>query len=103
MTKADIIAEIVSSTGVAKKDVAVTIEAFMNVIRDNMVDGENIYLRGFGTFVVKKRAEKTARNISKNTTITIIILDIRYINTSLHFRIYIKRRIIGIPSKNFII
>ena len=71
MTKADIIAEIVSSTGVAKKDVAVTIEAFMNVIRDNMVDGENIYLRGFGTFVVKKRAEKTARNISKNTTITI--------------------------------
>ena len=71
MTKADIIAEIVASTGVAKKDVAVTIEAFMNVIRDNMVDGENIYLRGFGTFVVKKRAEKTARNISKNTTITI--------------------------------
>ena len=71
MTKADIIAEIVASTGVAKKDVAVTIEAFMNVIRDNMVDGENIYLRGFGTFVVKKRAEKTARNISKQTTIII--------------------------------
>ena len=56
MTKADIIAEIVSSTGVAKKDVAVTIEAFMNVIRDNMVDGENIYLRGFGTFVVEDSA-----------------------------------------------
>ena len=71
MTKADIIAEIVATTGVAKKDVSVSVEAFMKVIRDAMVNEQNIYLRGFGTFVVKKRAEKTARNISKNTTITI--------------------------------
>ncbi len=71
MTKADIIAEIASMTGVAKRDVTVSVEAFMKVIRDAMVNEENIYLRGFGTFVVKKRAEKTARNISKNTTITI--------------------------------
>lgn len=71
MTKADIINEIAATTGVAKKDVAVTVEAMMKVIRDTMVNEENVYLRGFGTFVVKKRAEKTARNISKNTTLTI--------------------------------
>jgi DNA-binding protein HU-beta len=57
MTKADIIAEIASMTGVAKRDVTVSVEAFMKVIRDAMVNEENIYLRGFGTFVVKKRAE----------------------------------------------
>ncbi len=71
MTKADIINEITAMTGVAKKDVTVTVEALMSVIRDTMCNGENVYLRGFGTFVVKKRAEKTARNISKNTTLTI--------------------------------
>lgn len=71
MTKADIINEIASSTGVAKLDVTVTVEAMMKVIRDAMCNEENVYLRGFGTFVVKKRAEKTARNISKNVTITI--------------------------------
>ena len=71
MTKADMINEISAATGVAKKDVTITVEAMMKVIRDAMCNEENVYLRGFGTFVVKKRAEKTARNISKNTTITI--------------------------------
>lgn len=71
MTKADIINEIANTTGVAKRDVTVTVEAMMKVIRDAMCNEENVYLRGFGTFVVKKRAEKTARNISKNTTLTI--------------------------------
>lgn len=71
MTKADIINEIAATTGVAKRDVSVTVEAFMKVIRDTMCEEENVYLRGFGTFVVKKRAEKTARNISKNTTLTV--------------------------------
>ncbi len=71
MTKADIINEIVESTGVAKKDVTVTVEAMMRAIRNAMLAEENVYLRGFGTFVVKKRAAKTARNISQNTTIQI--------------------------------
>ncbi len=71
MTKADIINEISSTTGVAKKDVTVTVEALMKVIRDAMCSGENVYLRGFGTFVVKKRAEKTARNILKEMSIKI--------------------------------
>jgi len=72
MTKADIIEEIVEKTGVARKDVAVTVEAFMDSVKSCMSErGENVYLRGFGTFVVKHRAEKTARNISKNTTLVI--------------------------------
>ncbi|MCD8291128.1 MAG: integration host factor subunit beta, partial [Prevotella sp.] len=69
MTKADIIDKIVESTGVGKKDVSATVEAFMEVIRNSLLEKkENVYLRGFGSFIVKHRAEKTARNISKNTT-----------------------------------
>ena len=76
MTKADIINKIVEDTGLPKKDVAATVEAFMEEIRECMaVQKENVYLRGFGTFVVKHRAEKTARNISKNTTIVIAAHD----------------------------
>ncbi|MBQ0072575.1 MAG: integration host factor subunit beta [Prevotella sp.] len=71
MTKADIITEISNKTGQQKKDVMIVVEGLMQVIRDAMCNEENVYLRGFGTFVVKKRAEKTARNISKNTTLTI--------------------------------
>lgn len=72
MTKAEIINKIVNETGISKKDVAGTIEAFMEEIRQSMaVRKENVYLRGFGTFTVKRRAQKTARNISKNTTLVI--------------------------------
>ncbi len=76
MTKADIVNEISSSTGLPKKDVATTVEAFMEVIKTSLLDRkENVYLRGFGSFIVKHRAEKTARNISKNTTIVIAAHD----------------------------
>ena len=76
MTKADIIEDIVQKTGIARKDVATTVEAFMESVKDSMLEKkENVYLRGFGTFVVKHRAEKTARNISKNTTIVIAAHD----------------------------
>ncbi len=71
MTKADIIAEISTKTGIEKVDVQETVEAFFKVIKNNMINGENVYVRGFGSFVVKKRAQKTARNISKNTAIII--------------------------------
>lgn len=72
MTKAEIINKIAEETGVAKKDVATTVEAFMKEIRESLADNkENVYLRGFGTFTVKRRAAKTARNISKNTTMVI--------------------------------
>jgi len=71
MTKADLINEISKKTGVEKVAVKETVETFMETIKDSLVSGDNVYLRGFGSFVVKKRAEKTARNISKNTTIVI--------------------------------
>ena len=71
MTKADIVAEIAGETGVERNDVAKTVESFMSVIKDSLSKGENVYLRGFGSFIVKQRAEKTGRNISKNTTIII--------------------------------
>ena len=71
MTKAEIVAEIASKTNIEKVAVQQTVEAFMDAIKKAMADGENVYLRGFGSFVVKQRAEKTGRNISKNTTIII--------------------------------
>lgn len=77
MTKADIINKIVGDTGLPKKDVAATVEAFMEEIRNSMAGNkENVYLRGFGTFIIKHRAKKTARNISKNTTMVIDAHDI---------------------------
>ena len=71
MTKADIVNEISEKTGIEKMAVQATVEAFMKTICNSMVEGKNVYLRGFGTFVVKKRAEKIGRNISKNTTVVI--------------------------------
>jgi DNA-binding protein HU-beta len=71
MTKAEIVAEIASKTNIEKVAVQQTVESFMDAIKKAMADGENVYLRGFGSFIVKKRAEKTGRNISKNTTIII--------------------------------
>ncbi|MBR1792163.1 MAG: integration host factor subunit beta [Bacteroidales bacterium] len=71
MTKAEIVADIYQKTGIEKVIIQTTVEEFMNVVKDSMAHGENVYLRGFGSFIIKKRAEKTGRNISKNTTIII--------------------------------
>ncbi len=71
MTKADLVNEIADKTGIEKVDVQVTVEAFMSAVRKSLEKGENVYLRGFGSFVVKKREKKTGRNILKNTTIVI--------------------------------
>jgi len=71
MTKADIVSEIAKSTGVEKVQVQAIVEAFMESIKMSLTQKNNVYLRGFGSFIVKKRAKKVARNISKNTTITI--------------------------------
>ena len=71
MTKADIVSEIAKSTGVEKVQVMAIVEAFMDSVKGSLEAGNNVYLRGFGSFIVKKRAQKVARNISKNTTITI--------------------------------
>lgn len=71
MTKADIVNEISKNTGIEKIAVQKTIESFMDAVKNANTNGKNVYLRGFGSFIVKKRAKKTARNISKNTTIII--------------------------------
>ena len=71
MTKADVVTEIVQETGLDKNEALKAIEAFMTSIKNSLANGQNVYLRGFGSFIVKERAEKTGRNISKNTTIII--------------------------------
>ena len=71
MTKAEIVSEIAKSTGVEKVQVMAIVEAFMDSVKGSLENGKNVYLRGFGSFIIKERAEKVARNISKNTTITI--------------------------------
>ncbi len=77
MTKADIINEVANATGIQKKEVSAVIESFMNSVKDSLLKKkEPVYLRGFGSFIIKHRAAKTARNISKNTTITIAAHDL---------------------------
>ena len=77
MTKADVINKIMEATGLQKREVTVVVESFMETIKESMLkDTENVYLRGFGSFVIKHRAAKTARNITKNTTITISAHDL---------------------------
>lgn len=71
MTKAELVSEISRRTGIEKKQVMETVETFMEVVSDSLVSGEPVYLRGFGSFIIKERAAKTARNITKNTTIQI--------------------------------
>lgn len=71
MTKADIVNEIAKVTGLEKTEVQKVIESFMDTVKDSLAQNKNVYLRGFGSFIVKVRAQKTARNISKNTTIVI--------------------------------
>ena len=71
MTKADIVNEIAKKTGVENVQIQTIVEAFMDEVKTSLEKEENVYLRGFGSFIIKKRAEKVARNISKNTTITI--------------------------------
>jgi DNA-binding protein HU-beta len=71
MTKAEVVNEIAEKTGVEKVAVQAAVETFMKVIKNSLSKGDNVYLRGFGSFVVKRRAEKTGRNISKNTTVII--------------------------------
>ncbi len=71
MTKADIITEIAIKTGIEKNHVQETVEAFMKTLKDSLSSGKNVYLRGFGSFIIKKRAEKTGRNISLKKSIII--------------------------------
>ncbi|MDR0682259.1 MAG: integration host factor subunit beta [Dysgonamonadaceae bacterium] len=78
MTKADIVSAISKNTGIDKASVLASVEGFMDQVMNSMNNGENVYLRGFGSFVVKKRASKAARHIKNETT---IIIPERYVPT----------------------
>lgn len=71
MTKADIVNEIAKNTGIEKVQVQQVVESLMEKVKESLMTGNNVYLRGFGSFIIKRRAQKVARNISRNTTITI--------------------------------
>ena len=73
MTKADIVREIATQTGLEKQAVLQVVEAFMDSVKSSMINGEEVYLRGFGSFIIKHRAEKTARNISSTSPAVMII------------------------------
>lgn len=76
MTKIELVREIASKTGLPSKDVMAIVENLMDTIKSSMENGEEVFLRGFGSFIIKHRADKTARNISKNTTVIIPAHDI---------------------------
>jgi len=88
VTKADIITQISDQTGIDKSDVSTAVEAFFSVVKNSMAEGENIYVRGFGSFVNKKRAKKVARNISKNTA---IIIDEHFIPSFKPSKVFIEK------------
>ena len=90
MTKAEIVAAIAEKTGIERVTVLATVETFMDVVKESMTKGENIYLRGFGSFIIKERAEKTARNISKNVTIKIPAHNIPAFKPSKEFAAKVK-------------
>jgi DNA-binding protein HU-beta len=93
MTKAEIINQIVAQTGIEKPVVTVTVEAIMDTIKQSMVNGENIYLRGFGTFLLKKRAAKTGRNITKGTSVKIAAHYIPAFKAAKEFAIKVKTKV----------
>lgn len=88
MTKADVITEISEKTGIDKSDVSSAVEAFFSVVKESLADGENIYVRGFGSFINKKRARKVARNISKNTA---IIIDEHFIPSFKPSKVFVEK------------
>lgn len=90
MTKAEIVDKISRDTGVEKMAVSKSFEALMETVKDSLGEGENVYLRGFGSFIVKKRAEKIARNISKNSTIIVPAHNIPTFKPANEFRVKVK-------------
>ena len=88
MRKADLVTAISEKTGVPKVDVLVTLETFFKEVKNSLAEGENVYVRGFGSFVNKKRARKIARNISRNTA---IIIDEHYIPSFKPSKVFIEK------------
>ncbi len=93
MTKADIVKEISQNTGIETVIVGKAVESFMETMKDSLAGGSNVYLRGFGSFIVKKRAEKTARNISKNTSVIVPAHNIPSFKPAKEFVAQVKEKV----------
>ena len=91
MTKNDIINEIAKETAIDKRSIQKIVESFMGTVQESLAQNKNIYLRGFGSFIVKKRARKIARDISKNTSVIVPEHYIPYFKPSNSFVDKIKR------------
>jgi DNA-binding protein HU-beta len=88
VTKADVINQIADKTGIDKADVSASVEAFFSIIKSSMASGQNIYVRGFGSFINKKRKKKIARNISRNTA---IVIEEHYIQSFKPAKVFINK------------
>lgn len=87
MTKAEIVNEISLKTGTDRKEVLQIVESFMDNVKISLANGENVYLRGFGSFIVKHRAEKVARNINKNISVVVPAHDVPAFKPSDSFKL----------------
>jgi len=93
MTKAELVNTISNKLGTEKNETQKVVEAFMQEIRTSMYNGDNVYLRGFGSFIIKTRAAKTGRNISKNTAIEIPAHNIPALKPSKSFVEKVKTKV----------
>ena len=100
MRKAELVNIISDKTGVPKVDVLVTLETFFNEVKDSLADGENVYIRGFGSFVIKKRAKKIGRNIKKNKAIEIPEHFIPSFKPAKIFVEQVKDNVTSLPDEN---
>ena len=91
MTKAEVVNEIAKKTGIEKAVVLSTVETFMEVVKESLVNQEPVYLRGFGSFIIKERAEKTARDIHKETTLIIPAHNIPAFKPAKTFAVNVKK------------
>ena len=92
MTKAEIVNEVAKTTGIEKTQVLAVVEEFTNVVKGSLIAGNPVYLRGFGSFIIKHRAQKAARNITRNTTMTIPAHDIPAFKPSKSFVNAVKEK-----------
>lgn len=98
MRKADLVAAIADKTGIAKVDVLVSLESFFKEVKNSLADGENVYIRGFGSFVIKKRAKKIGRHIKENKAIEIPEHYIPSFKPAKIFVDQVKENVNGLPA-----
>lgn len=101
MRKADLVAAISEKTGVPKVDVLVTLETFFKEVKSSLAEGENVYIRGFGSFVIKRRAKKIGRHIKKNVAIEIPEHFIPSFKPAKVFVEQVKANVDSLPKDNF--